>query len=182
MAIGGPNEIMIENEDTETDQTPINKKIEQLGEINNENNEWQGAPVQDPLKDSKEAMLEEQRRTHASNFDPELHAAVAETQSSKNEKLILGDETTDNEEHKPSVKFPPLQIKQGALGAMSRTLQKGEEDKKSLLFGQKGGRESHQDIMSQQQQNAMQASRDTGLKYLTLAEQERPKQENRRAH
>ena len=32
---------------------------------------------------------------------------------------------------------------------MSRTLQKGEETKRSMLgFGQKGARESHQDIMS----------------------------------
>ena len=72
---------------------------------------------------------------------------MAETHSSKNETHVLGDETTDNEEHKPIIKFPPLQ-KQGGLAAMSRTLQKGEEDKRSLLFGLKGGRDSHQDIMS----------------------------------
>ena len=35
--------------------------------------------------------------------------------------------------------------------------------------------------MSQQQNNLL-ASRDTGLKYLALAEQEKPKEENKRAH
>ena len=53
--------------------------------------------------------MAEQRRTHASNFDPELAAAVVETQPSKIETPhILDEETTDNEEHKPTVKFPPL--------------------------------------------------------------------------
>lgn len=50
-----------------------------------------------------------------------------------------------------------------------------------MIFGKKGARDSHQDIMSANQQlHGLQASRETGLKY--LAEHEKPKEENRRAH
>jgi len=56
------------------------------------------------------------------------------------------------DEMRSGVKFPPLLNNQPAMAAMSRTIQKEEENKRknplSIFLGKKGARDSHQEIMS----------------------------------
>ena len=61
MAIGGMNEVMQDGEETnqESETTPMNKKIEQLGENTNENVEWFGIENQEAQEESKEDLLAE---------------------------------------------------------------------------------------------------------------------------
>ena len=110
--------------------------------------------ILDNQDSDQEAIL---KQSKASNFDEELHGAVpAETHSSKKETDLIGDNTTENadEANRPHVKFPPLIKNQGGMAAMSRTIQKEEDNRNktplSMIFGRKGAPDSHQDIMSQQ--------------------------------